>query len=219
MLLADLSDFPVEPANGKGRYVIERPTRLGNIIAGYELYPQTRYGVDSLAFWYHLLILAPESARKAYEEKVAFAEGMVLTSATGALVAAVALCSLLGRVIGKMSGHALINLPLPASIDAIGCLGGIAAWFVFYKLSLPAHRQVRSVFQALTDLTMSRLTRYIKSFDITQARSGISEKSEAVKDYLELLYAKNMLREPPPTTQSGEVTDASHPHLEGSPRV
>jgi hypothetical protein len=181
-----LSDFLIVEASGRREYVVKRSTLLGNIIASYEFYPQTRYGIDGIVFWYHLLALAPEATRKSFEEKVAFADSMVLTSATGAIVSLLALCSLLGRLVGKMSGLALITVRLPLSVDVIGFLGGVVAWFIFYQLSLPAHRKIRSVFHALTDLTMPKLIRYMNAFDPQKATEAM-EKSKEVKKYLLLL--------------------------------
>jgi len=76
----DISDFPLRRADtGAIEHYAERPTRLGNIVATYELYAETRYGVDGIYYWYHLLNLAPDSARKHFEEQYAFAESLVLT--------------------------------------------------------------------------------------------------------------------------------------------
>ncbi|MBW8878428.1 MAG: hypothetical protein JF614_26005, partial [Acidobacteria bacterium] len=176
-LFEGLSDYLIVESEGKAEYTVERPTLLGNIMATYELYPKTRYGVNGVAFWNHLLSLAPESARKSFEENVTFADSMVLTSATGALVLLVALCSMLGRLIGTISGLAIIKVSLPVGVDIGGFLGGVATWFLFYQLSLPAHRKVRYVFQALTDLTMPKFVRYINAFDVKKA-TGAAAKAE-----------------------------------------
>ncbi len=181
-----LKDFPVKLRNGRPTYVVDRPTILGNIIDGYESYPETRYGIDGLFFWFHLLILAPDAARKEYEEKVAFAESLVLTSATGALVAVVALCSLFGRAAGALTGKVFIHLTPPASFDWWGLAGGLIVWFIFYKLALPAHRQVRSAFQAVTDLAMPRLLRWLKAFN-APAAPGMVATANTVSEYLRFL--------------------------------
>src|SRR6476661_9655014 len=48
-----LSNFPVKRnRDGKATYAVDNSTLLGNIIAGYESYPKTRYGIDGLFFWF-----------------------------------------------------------------------------------------------------------------------------------------------------------------------
>jgi hypothetical protein len=185
-IFENLSDFLMVEAEGKRKYIVKRSTLLGNIIASYELYPQTRYGIDGVMFWYHLMTLAPEPARKSFEEGVGFANSMVLTSAAGALVSFIALCSLLGRLIGTIGGLVLIKVNLPAGIDVVGLLGGVAMWFIFYQLSLPAHRKVRYVFHGLIDLTMPKLARYLNAFDPKKAIDA-AKKAREVKKYLLLL--------------------------------
>jgi hypothetical protein len=50
-----LNIFPIN-SNIKDdkEYDVHRPTRLGNIIYGYESYPSTRYGMDAAFFWYRI---------------------------------------------------------------------------------------------------------------------------------------------------------------------
>jgi hypothetical protein len=55
------------------------------------------HGVDATSFWYHFLNLASDGTRKAFEDKYAFAESMVLASFAGALVAAIQLAVVLCR--------------------------------------------------------------------------------------------------------------------------
>jgi len=204
-LYARLTDLPVELRDGKAEFVVDRPTRLGNIIAGYESYPQTRYDIDGLTFWSHLLFLAPEAARESYEERVAFGESMVLTSASGALVALLALCALCGRAIGALGGSALVvfHVSTPMRIDWIGFGGGLAVWYLFYRLSLPAHREVKSAFQALTDLTIPAFTRWMKKVEIP-VPPEVAAKAEEVSAYLRLLKKPPVAQPqtPPPAAEA-----------------
>ena len=54
-----LADFHVSTKSGRPSYVIERPTRIGNVIAAYELYAQDRYGFDGVFWWFHVRFSAP----------------------------------------------------------------------------------------------------------------------------------------------------------------
>src|SRR4051812_38129493 len=57
-----LTDYPLRICQDESvEYYSDSATRLGNIIATYELYAQTRYGVDGVFFWFHLLSLAPDN--------------------------------------------------------------------------------------------------------------------------------------------------------------
>jgi hypothetical protein len=182
-----LSNFPVKRnLEGKATFAVENSTLLGNIIAGYESYPKTRYGIDSLFFWFHILIFAPEAARKEYEDKVAFAESLVLTSATGAIVAFCALCALFGRAVGAWTGKYLIHVRQPATTDWLGLVGGLLVCFVFYNLALPAHRRVASSFRAVTDLAMPKLLRWIKTFE-APVPPEITTKADSMVSYLKFL--------------------------------
>jgi hypothetical protein len=168
-ILAGLADFPIAEKGEEVEYIVAQPTQLGNIMVGYELYPQTRYGFFSTTFWYHLRFLAPESARKAFEDGVAFADGLILSSAAGAVVVLLAAASLLGRLVYGITGVALITVHLPVGA---GIFGGLVAWFLFYQLALPAHRKVGALFRALTDLTARKLARQLEGFDPEAAKSA-----------------------------------------------
>ena len=187
-----LSNFPVKRNHdGKAMYAVDSSTLLGNIIAGYESYPATRYGIDGLFFWFHILIFAPEAARKEYEEKVSFAESLVLTSATGAIVAFCALCALFGRAVGAWTGKYLIHVTQPASTDWLGLAGGLIVCFVFYKLALPAHRRVASSFRAVTDLAMPKLLCWVKTFQAPVPLEIITKADSMVK-YLKRLSSSKV---------------------------
>jgi hypothetical protein len=204
-LYGRLTDFPVEQRDGKAEFVVDRPTLLGNIIAGYESYPETRYNIDGLTFWSHLLSLAPEAARASYEERVAFGESMVLTSASGALVSIIALCALCGRAIGALGGSALVLLRVStaARVDWIGLAGGLSVWYVFYRLSLPAHRQVRAAFQALTDLTIPAFFMWLKEVEIP-VPTDVAARAREISAYLRLLQDPSVSAQSPasPPSQS-----------------
>jgi hypothetical protein len=185
-ILAGLEDFPIEGEEGETGYVVEQPTRLGNIMAGYERYPETRYGFFSITFWYHLVFLAPEAARKAFEEGVAFADSMVLSSAAGVVVFLLAAGALLGRLVYQITGLALVRVPLGFGADIAGVVGGLLAWVLFYQLALPAHRKVGALFRALTDLTARKLGRYLEGFGPEAAKSA-EDKANKFDDYTRFL--------------------------------
>ena len=151
-----LEDFPLVNSDSGPEYRLEQNSLLGNIIAAYELYPESRYGFDGVSLWYHLLHLAPEASRASFEEKVHFADALVLSSASGY---ALTMFGLILLVI-KAAVPSLI-LPLPPMV----LLGvGLAVGVLFYKLALAAQRDTGVAFRALVDLTARDLSRWISEF-------------------------------------------------------
>lgn len=151
-----LLDFPVRLRDdGMGEHYCERPTRLGNIIATYELYPKTRYGIDGVFYWFHLLHLAPENSQREFAGQYAFAESLVLASFSGALVAILHLFILIGFGIGKLfPNFIVVVLHTGPKTSASLMVFGVAIWAVFYAAALPAHREAGKQFQSIVDAVM-----------------------------------------------------------------
>lgn len=152
----ELRDFPVRKRDdGKIEYFAERPTRLGNIVAVYELYAKTRYGFDGVAYWSHLLSFASPESRKDFGDQYAFAESLVLTSFAGALVALLHLLVLIGFGIGKLFPQAVVaSLPIAPRVSLVLLAFGVFVWIVFYEAALPAHREAGRVLQSVIDTGM-----------------------------------------------------------------
>jgi hypothetical protein len=151
-----LQEYPqIRSADGVAQRVAERPTRLGNIIATYELYPESRYGVDAIDYWYHFLSLAPSDARKEFQESYAFAESLVLTSFSGLLIAILHILVLVGFAAGALRpDFVLITLAInPSKSLMIGIVGALV-WWGFYQASLLAHKDAGAIFRSVVDLSM-----------------------------------------------------------------
>lgn len=67
------SDYPLK------RYPY-RPTRLGNVIAEYESYPERQYGMHMRMFWHQLWFLSPEDVRNFLDLKSAIADFLLYMS-------------------------------------------------------------------------------------------------------------------------------------------
>lgn len=183
-----LADFPIkaEPRRNYS-YEVERPTRVGNLIASYELYPERVYGVDGVYFWYHLTFLAPKESRDDVDEKITAAESVLLSSAAGGAVALAALLVLLGRALGSWF-PAIARFPAPVSLAvAWETLGfGAIAFVVFYRLSWPAYRAVRDSFRTMVDLAMPAFRQWLDDAP-TQQPSDLVKKADIVAEYLSTL--------------------------------
>ncbi len=87
------------------------PTRFGNVMASYEYYPQTRYGMDSAFYWYRLWLLLPDETRKEYDSFWALGQVWLYASA-------VAIASIL--VYGALASWAVLAKGLSMLSDHVG---------------------------------------------------------------------------------------------------
>jgi hypothetical protein len=169
LLYEQLRDYPLIGGADEPKYTVERPTRLGNIIATYELYPQTRYGVDGVTFWFHLLYLAPEDARRDFQDGERFAESCVLGSAAGILLALAGGCLVTGRLLAPhLPQSALIDVSVATVVGWLQLLTGALIAIFFYSMSLPAHRELGQTFRALTDLAIPGFEKWLSKFSRTR---------------------------------------------------
>jgi hypothetical protein len=178
-----ISDFPlIRQSDGSTEYKAERPTRLGNIIATYEKYAESRYHVDGIHFWYHFLNLATDTSRKAFEEKYSFAESMVLTSFAGALVATVHLFVLVGLWIGALSPKLImVRLSTGLGLSAWMTALGLTVWLLFYRASLPAHREAGTALRAIIDSVFPNFVAWAATMQFTETDI---ERIEKLGEYL-----------------------------------
>ena len=180
-----LLDFPLAVGkDGSVRRLVERPTRLGNIIATYELYAESRYGIDGTYFWDHLLNLAGDASRKAFEDTYSFAESLVLASFAGAIIAVLHLVALLGFAIGTLDPSLVFFRALSGpSTSAWLALLGLLVWLGFYQASLPAHRDAGAAFRAIVDAVVPKFIEWAKSLQVPPTDDTI-KKVEALNEYL-----------------------------------
>ena len=156
-----LQEFPLRRNTvGSPEQYVDRPTRLGNIIATYELYPKTRYGIDGIDFWQHLLSFAPESARESFDEQYAFAESLLLASFSGAVVTIIHAIVLVGFLIGLVVEP--IKIPTGPLASAILMTIGAASWWLFYCSALTAHAEAGSYCRAAIDLAIPEFVNWAK---------------------------------------------------------
>lgn len=190
-----LADFPYRKRDdGALIFEVERPTRLGNLIAAYELYPKRVYDIDGIFFWRHLNYLAPEAARKDVDGKSTWAESILLSSAAGAGVALVALVFLLARLVGHCA-PAIAFLPSPLSVPAAWWTFafGAASFGVFYRLSWPAYRDYRDSFRSMVDLAMPSFKEWIEKAPVAPP-ADLQRRATEVKNYLRELESSSATR-------------------------
>ena len=145
-----------------------RPTQLGNILSEYEEYPRTRYGMDAVFYWPRLWLALEKEKKQDIDAAWSVADGLMALSAVSIvggtiwLVAglfpplqrAIAACGDLFGVVGRLT----VRLPFQSSAVAIlAGIGLILSGYVWYRLSLPFHRQNGDVFKSLFDLYRDKL--------------------------------------------------------------
>ena len=135
------------PLNGRGELEVRFPTRIGNLIAAYETYTQSKYGLDAIFYWPRLWVVLDKDLREEIDNQQAIADSSIYTSF--ALWLAGAMLFLYAIANGLLRAR-LANVPQPlASIGyGVGC--GCAA-FAVYRVSLFAHAQFGEVFKGVFD--------------------------------------------------------------------
>jgi hypothetical protein len=191
-----LSDFPYKMVNGNYVFEAERTTRLGNLIASYELYPKRVHGVDGIYFWNHLTFLAPKESRDDVNEKSSWAESILLSSAAGALVAIVATTILFLSMLGGW--YRTLAWSLAPESMWVACwtfLFGATTFGVFYRLSWPAYRDYRDAFRAMVDLAMPEFSEWISKAPVAFP-AELSSDAAKVEDYLRTLAPHKRIPRP-----------------------
>lgn len=182
---AKLNDYPLQ-RDGAGEVVrvVAASTLLGNIIATYETYADTRYGVETIFYWFHFLSGASESARKRFDEQYTYSESLVLTSAAGLAIAIVHGAVLLGFAIHRLIPAARsVSLGFSGATSVVFCIGGCLAALVFYGFALPAHRETARIVRAIIDSHVNEIVALLFGLPV-QIGAEQQKTIERVTEYL-----------------------------------
>jgi hypothetical protein len=82
------AEWPVD--EGGDPYALY-PTQLGNILAGFELYPKVKYGIDAIFYWYRLWVSLDKDLREEIDTVQAVVDSTLYVSFTLYVSAALAL--------------------------------------------------------------------------------------------------------------------------------
>lgn len=175
-------ELRVYKLNDKGQPLATHPTMIGNILAGYEQYPNTRYGMDSVFFWPRIWMQMDKDKKEDIDSQWSIADGFLTLSAISLAAAPVwaaqatfsALFSIGATFLPLHSaGYALLAAP---------------AWLVlgyfWYRLSLPFHRENGEVFKAIFDLYRDKVR------DMTARKPHEKKLWNAAWAYLQYLAVK-----------------------------
>jgi hypothetical protein len=175
------------PFDEDGESYVEHPTRLGNLIESYEVYPEVKYGLDAVFYWYRLWLMLDKDTRTELDN----AQSMVDCAVYVAFVLGLSgLIFFMDASLEALSGIAhwldwpwlqglaTFRLPYVPSWPALILLGLMCflSGFVLYRFSLPAHAQYGELFKAVFDQYRSKL-----EFDDVVKQVGLIRGARYVK--------------------------------------
>jgi hypothetical protein len=141
------------PTDTEGKQYVKRPTLLGNILAGYEDYPDKRYGMDSVFFWPRLWLQLEKETKEEIDNSWSVADGFLSLSAISSIGGVVWL------LVGALNALDVTAMTLPFSDWGILLAGMtfLVVGYGFYRLSLPFHRQNGELFKSVFDLYRDKI--------------------------------------------------------------
>lgn len=136
------------PLSDDGKFEVPYPTRLGNLLSSYERYPNRKYGMDGVFFWYRIWLSIDKDLRDELDSTQAIADGALYLSFALCVSAAL---SLVYAVVAATVPTLVSYLNLSAGALVVCAFGAILLSWCLYRSSLHAHRQYGELFKALFD--------------------------------------------------------------------
>ena len=140
------------PTNESGDPYASHPTLLGNILAGYESYPLTRYGMDAVFYWHRIWLQLENEKKEGIDSIWCAADGLLSLSAVGFCGALFWFLLGVSRFFGILS---LLNRPTHPFLGG-GLL--LVLGYICYRLSLPLARANGEIFKSIFDLYRDRIS-------------------------------------------------------------
>lgn len=174
------------PLDEKGDPTAVRPTLMGNILEGYETYPDRRYGMDSVFYWYRLYPSLPETFTNHADMASASADTLMFAS-TSALLSGLAYAILGGLGLLYDALPSLTFLSFTTSLPSSGVIFPLAIlylvlFYLFYRASIPLHRTNGEFYKAAFDLYRNNIK------GMTEISEEEKEKWHKTWTYLQYMY-------------------------------
>lgn len=135
------------PMGSDGNYYVKFPTRIGNLIAAYEMYPERSYGMDSIFYWYRIWLSLDKDLREEIDNQQAIADSSVY------VIAALNICGVLCLIYSLLQiiNNQLIKvLPNEYLLLGLAILAFIVS-YVIYRFSLHIHATFGEIFKSIFD--------------------------------------------------------------------
>jgi hypothetical protein len=158
----EIGQYPVDKG---GDPYVEHPTRLGNILEGFETYPKVKYGLDAVFYWYRLWVVLDKDLREEIDTAQAVVDSTVYLSfvlyVSGLLALIYAgiesVMAMDWYTRAELPGLATLYVPRPIMLYVAAAVCVIFARLV-YRISLPAHAQFGELFKSIFDQYRSKLS-------------------------------------------------------------
>ena len=171
----------IYPTNDEGQPEATHPTQIGNILAGYEQYPYTRYGMDSVFYWPRIWLQIEKDKKEEIDNQWSVADGFLTLSAISVVGGVLWILQALAAGLRISSS----GLPFGAPGKSVmGGLGWLVLGFLWYKLSLPFHRENGEVFKSIFDVYRDKV------WNLTSLKPNERETWRAVWAYLQYVLLK-----------------------------
>jgi hypothetical protein len=173
------------PINSNGERKAISPTRLGNIIQEYELYPWTRYKMDSVFYWYRIWLIIDDKTRKEIDRNWAQADCLLYCSFVFLVSFLIYLVLILYCAFFPVQ---VLIFPLPSFAVLIPLLiGSLAGSYITYIISIPWHRCHGEYFKALFDVFREKI---LNKFENIESEKAAWEKAQTYLQYLKIKCPK-----------------------------
>jgi hypothetical protein len=172
-----IGQYPMNEESGEAE--AQRPTRLGNILAAYEQYPLTRYGMAAVFYWPRIWLQVEKEKKEDIDAGWSIADGFLSLSAVSLTGGVLWIAEAAGKTVGVLG-----NLPIPFHSAGWSALAALAWWlcgYACYRISLPSHRQNGEIFKSIFDLYRSKV------WDLTSLKPQEEAAWKAAWSYLQYL--------------------------------
>lgn len=163
----EISRFPL--SENTGRPLAEWPTRLGNLIASYEQYPNIKFGLDAIFFWPRIWISIDKELRSEIDEQQAQVDGLLYLSVSLFISSIIFLLYL---AIDLFWPSVMVFNTGP-SANIIGWISTTLLSFIIYRISMFQHAQFGETFKAVFD----------QHRDLIKVQSTVRLVAEITDDY------------------------------------
>lgn len=152
------------PLDDEGHLKVTSPTRLGNLINAFETYPDRRYGVDAVFYWYRIWLKLDKDLREELDTRQASTDSALYSSAVLFVSALLwSTYALIPTAYNPFINHLPTFLPmwLPA-------LFFLLTSRMTYKVSLYSQAQYGETFKSVFDI-------YEKQIDVNHVLNSVSK--------------------------------------------
>lgn len=183
------------PVDRNGCRFASAPTTLGNIIKEYENYPKSRYGMDSIFYWYRLWLAINEDSRKAVDLVWAHADSVLYSSfvflfflVLYSLLTAGSLILMSWAFCGRLAPTAVDYLPSLRTLCFLTFISAGGTCFA-YHFAIPLQRRIGEYFKSIFDVYRKEVSE-LSDYETSEAERDTWEKKWAYLQYLRVKCPK-----------------------------